>query len=385
MHEALAAEAARLAGALGDLLAGLTGAQDDTFCELSAFLHRMAGDHAGARLDDDHPLPRLHAALALSALEQDLVVLAGLPDEHEGYAGVLRRLHPDGLARPTAGLAAQLLCPSPADRYALRAALVAGPAVRHGLLRLGGEGPLPERTLELPPGLWHELAGIPAPAPEPPPVVAGLDGWLASPPVARAVRAVAGATPCTVLLADDDDDAAHERALALVAAAGRPALAVQPRDDAGALALRALARDAVPVVALPAPEPGHAAEDAPLAGHPGPVVLCARPGAASGLGERPLIALAPEPLTVRARRAMWAHLLPELAGAAGDLAARHLIEPAAAARVAIDVRARAALDGRAPAPGDVAAGVRARAASADGRRRPSAPPVARPRRLGLPA
>src|SRR5215207_7101693 len=94
----LASEAARLAGALGDLLDGLAGPHADALADSSAFLHRMAADHTGARIDDDGDLPlaRLAAALELGALEYDLVLLAGLPEEHEGYAGVLRRLHPDG-------------------------------------------------------------------------------------------------------------------------------------------------------------------------------------------------------------------------------------------------------------------------------------------------
>jgi SpoVK/Ycf46/Vps4 family AAA+-type ATPase len=61
---------------------------------------------------------------------------------------------------------------------------------------------------------------------------------------------------------------------------------------------------------------------------------------------------------------MWASLLPELAGAAGEIAARHPVEPVVAARVAADVRARAWLDGRLPGIDDVAASTRARSAGA---------------------
>src|SRR5437763_12848590 len=96
------AESARMAGALADLLDGL---DDEALAGAPQFLRAMAaGDPS-----PDPALDRLAAALQLSPLERDLVVLAGLPEEHEGYAGILRRLHPEGLPRPTTGLAAQLL------------------------------------------------------------------------------------------------------------------------------------------------------------------------------------------------------------------------------------------------------------------------------------
>mgnify|MGYP000243368256 CR=1 FL=1 len=45
----------------------------------------------------------------LSSPECDLLVLAGLPDEHEGIATTLRSMHPQSEPRPTVGLAALLL------------------------------------------------------------------------------------------------------------------------------------------------------------------------------------------------------------------------------------------------------------------------------------
>ena len=387
---ALSAQAARLAGALADLLETLS---DGALGDACAFLRRMRDDHAGT-VEDAEPFTRLAEALGLSPLERDLVLLAGLPEEHEGYTGVLRRLHPDGEPRATVALAAQLLCPTPASRHDLRATLATGPAVEHGLLSVGGEGPLPDRTLALPDGLWTELAGLTEDAPRG--VSAGLHVWLTEPAVARAAHALAAGERCSIVVVGENAEAAHERALALVAAAGRAALAGEGHDataagrralagegiaaaDATVTGLRALARDAVPVLVLHPREPGQPPALAPLAEHPGAVVFSAAPGAAARHGDRPLLTLRIEPLDVRARRELWLQLLPELAAEAGELASSHLLEPGLAARIATDVRcARAALDGRPPEPADVAAATRGRSSGA----LPAGIVVRRPSRAG---
>jgi hypothetical protein len=362
----LAAEAARLAAGLADLIDGLPAAHAEALGDASTFLRRMAAVHRSALGGPDVPplpLDRLATALGLSVAERDAVVLAGLPEEHEGYAGVLRRLHPAGLPRPTAGLAARLV--GPEDPDAVRAALHGGPAVRSGLLRVAGDGPFPERSLELPPGIWAELAGIevdPEPGAGVPVVTAGLEEWLAGDPAVAAIRALAAGEPVTVVVTAATVASAMARALALAAAAGRRALVAAP-PTADAVAVRALARGAIPVLAAAPSDAGPAAAIPP--GHPGPVVVCARPGdPGGGREERVLLDVRAEPLDPGARRRMWASLLPELAGAAGEIAARHPVEPVVAARVAADVRARAWLDGRLPGIDDVAASTRARSAGA---------------------
>src|SRR4029079_12862029 len=45
---------------------------------------------------DEAPLERLIRLASLSAEDLDLVVLAGMPEDHEGYASVFRALHPRG-------------------------------------------------------------------------------------------------------------------------------------------------------------------------------------------------------------------------------------------------------------------------------------------------
>jgi hypothetical protein len=376
---ALSAEAARMGALLADLLDGLPETQQQALGNSMAFLRQQAALHANAPTafqDEQHPLTRLERAFGLGALERALLVVAGLPDEHEGYAAVLRCLHPSGLPRPTVGLAAQLLCTDESERHELRTTLVSGALVTSGLLRVIDDGPLPERTLQLPGSLWMELAGshivLPYAAADAAPVTAGLEDWLDSAAVSRAVAAIAANERCTVLVVDEDARTAVARGVVLVAAAGRGSsagglpLGEQAPDAAALLALHALTRGDVPVLALSARdggEPGGSPVQI-LPAHPGPLVLCARPGDAVGHAGRTLLVLRTEPIAIDARRRMWARLLPELEEHSGDLAARLALEPMVAARVASDVRARAWLDRRAPVAADVAAAARGRSLGA---------------------
>ncbi len=370
--EALAAEAASMGAALADLVDALGDSHAELLGDAAVFLRRMAATHPPPPPGDvvARPLERLVGALGLGELERSAVVLAGLPEQHEGYASVLRRLSPDGEPRPTTGLAAQLLCEGVDERHALVRALAHGGAVAAGLLRVRGDGPWPERSLELSDGIWAELAG-----PEPASagattvaVAAGLEDWFASEPVARAIRAVAADERVTVLVVSDNASSAAARALALVARAGRAWLDGAPpagdRVATARLELHALARGAVPVVALARCRPGE--DPAPVVSrHPGALVLSGRPGdAIAGGGARTLMMVRAEPLGTVARRRMWAEVLPELADLSGELASRHVVEPAVAAMVATDVRSRAWLDERAPTRADVAASTSARSAGA---------------------
>ena len=56
------------------------------------------GDTAQPHAPDAHPLDRLVAGFQLTPLDVDLVLLAGMAEEHEGVAGALRALHPLGVS-----------------------------------------------------------------------------------------------------------------------------------------------------------------------------------------------------------------------------------------------------------------------------------------------
>jgi ATPase family protein associated with various cellular activities (AAA)/winged helix domain-containing protein len=391
----LAFETAVIAGRLAMFLRRVMPVEESALETGVAFLerayHAAAGDRPaeswpGGPLDrrpagPDHPLDRLAERFALSPFEVDLVLLAGLGEEHEGFADLLRTLHPQGRPFATVGLAAQLLAPGAGERRALRRAVESGPARRAGIFDLDGDGPLFGRSVVLAEALWSALARIDAwparLAPEPPPALApwGLEGWLATPAAQRAARTLASGREATVLVTADDPEIACERAAVLAAAAGVEAIrlrvsagaAGEPVPEIVRLAgLHAIVRGTVPLFCVAAAEGGGPAALPCFDGHPGPVLIAAPAGAAQLRGHRPLVAVPCGRLTPTDLGRMWAAALPELAVEAPLLAARYPLEPAGAREVAADLGLGARLSGRPPDLDDVAAAVRARSAAVVG-------------------
>ncbi len=353
---AVAALATRLAAVLEEV-PGLSG-------DSRAFLERMA---AASPAGECEALRRLADGLLLSPLEVDLLLLAGLPEEHEGYAALLRQLHPQGEPWPTLGLAARLLCRDDEERALLRTAVETGRATGAGALVVDRDGPFFERSLRTGEALWSALHGVDAwpadaRADRTPTARAGLEDWLAAPASARAVAAIAAATTCTVLVSAESENVALDRGVALTDRGVRIPLAPGASAATVRLAcLHALVRGEVPVLRLPPPEDASRLAEPDLSHQPGPVVLCVRTGTIAVVARRPVLAVHAEPLPAPARRRMWSEALPELAAHAPLLAARGVVEPSFAQAAAADVRTIRALDGRLPGPAEVAAAVRARA------------------------
>lgn len=367
----LAHETGRIAQRLADLVASVSD-EEGGLLDTIRFLRLVGGDDEGAAETlVPQPLDWLIAALGLGPTEVDLLVLAGLAEQHEGYAAALRHVHPSGEPYATAGLAARLESAS-ADRSALRELLETGAAVSAGVLVLEPGGPYFERSLRVGDALWSALHGVDAwpdgvreltgDAP-----ADGLEDWLDAPAAVRAARALGARAPVTVLVTADSDDVAAARAAALVSSARlRAARLLLPAPSPPRLlrlvGAHALARNAVPVVAQARAADGAADQPALDPGaHPGPMVICSVPGVAVAHGSRPVLAVPAEKLSAAARRRMWRSALPELLDEAPALAARLDIEPAAAAEAAVDVRTLARLDGRAGTAADVLLGVRTRA------------------------
>ena len=342
-------EAAAMGGRLGRLLAGLSE-QPGPFADSAAFLADMANRTPEPSVEHEPPLERLVRGLGLGALERDLLLLGGLPEEHEGYADVLRTLHPRHVPRPTVALAAQVLRLDQAGRHGLRGLLAEGAAVRHGALRLEDpDVPWPDRSLSLTPGLWDALhgAGRWPLEEEPVPVAAGavgLESWLERPDCQRVVEVLVDHTPMVVLLTAHRLDVAMARAVALAEAAG-VAWTVRRWPDraapdlAAALVLHALVHGVVPVVVMEPSGEGGGTWLPDFPALPVPVVVCARGSTVAAAGRRPVLVLEAPRLRPRERVAMWARLAPELADQAPALAARYAVEAPLAAAAVADARA----------------------------------------------
>ncbi|WP_283559142.1 ATP-binding protein [Paenarthrobacter sp. PH39-S1] len=366
----LTARTARIAREVAAVLE-LHGSAGSGAAEAADFFRSWA-DGTSARQDPvDAPLDALAARFALTPPEVDLLLLAGLPEEHEGIAATFRGLHPQSEPHPTAGLAALILNNTlvAADavdaRPALRRLLASGKAVRHGLLRLTGSGTLFERSLMAADGLWEALHGHDA-WPERLPRVStgtvppGLEGWLVGSGARRAVTALERDTVCSILVAGGNESIAISRCLAVAGAAGRPIVAarVRPGDTTGIalLAVHAALRGAVPLLVLAAVEQPD--QDLLAVGDiPGPVLICSVSTTVRAAGTRPVVALDAAPVGVPDQRAAWAAAMPHLSSQAAGVAARHPLDPALIAELAVDILAQ----GGEPGLADVTALIRARA------------------------
>jgi hypothetical protein len=301
----------------------------------------------------DSPLARVRDALGLSGLEVEFLVLAGMADEHEGVASTLRDIHPRGEPRPTVGLATHLLSwPEGPDVVAL---VYSGQLVHTGVVRVVGDWPLQERSIQLSEGLWPTLRGL---APDGVladhvdlgPAPAGLEHWLQQPAARDALLALQQPERRAVLVLAEDRPAGLARCAALAGAVHRTTLArFCPSDDQVALArlsVEAVARDALPVAVVIDPPDG-SAHSLDVSRVAGPVLVCAAPGLLRLDRPEPVLTVPVGLVSAQDRRRAWAAAAPGLGAtlseAAPDLAARHLVDPVVTAQVGADLQSRSLL------------------------------------------
>ncbi|HVI70095.1 MAG TPA: ATP-binding protein, partial [Pyrinomonadaceae bacterium] len=384
ISERLSLETGILAGRLARFLLTALPSSDNALQSGLGFLQAFFESVAGGRplesfsrnpLDrapkgEEHPLDRLAHSLSLTPEELELLLLAGLSEEHEGLAALLRSLHPHAESRATVGLAAQLLHGDLINRRVFRNTIQSSILVKSSALLLTGEGPLFERSLQLAEGLWSVLHGIdvwPSAVRTPEAAVAtvGLEEWFETTPAKRALLALSSSERCTIIIANENEETAFHRALALVTHAGAdPAGILLPATIDPALehliGIHTLARGVVPVLRwAPVDGPG-ALEPPSFNSFPGTIVACGRYGDACSGNGRPLISVPVERLAPSARQRMWRETVPAMAAEASLLAARYPVEPFMAASIAADLQFVTELEKREPLLADVATSIRAR-------------------------
>lgn len=381
VSERLTLEAGILAARLAHFLATALPADDGAIGGgrrfLEAFFMSSAGDQSlesfsrnpldRAPTGEPHPLDRLINALKLTPAEFELFILAGLSEEHEGLAAVLRSLHPRSEPRATVGLAAQLLHNDPNSRRAFRNTVDSSTLVKSGALRVTGDGPFFERSLQPAEALWSVLHGIEVwPANvhklDAPIATAGLEEWFETTAAKRAIAAIERNEKCAVVVSADNEEVAFHRALALVAHAGAAptGILLPPVTDStleSLIGIHALVRGTVPVLKVTPPD-GPATTNVPTFDEfPNTIVTCGRYSDSSA---RPLLPIAVERLGPSARQRMWQQAVPSMSAHAPLLAARYPVEPFTAATVATDLRLLSELENRDPEIADVAQSIRAR-------------------------
>ncbi len=384
VSERLSLETGILAGRLARFLVTALPSSDNALQSGLGFLQAFFESVAGGRplesfsrnpLDrapdgEEHPLDRLAHSLSLTPEEIELLLLAGLSEEHEGLAALLRSLHPYAESRATVGLAAQLLHGDLTNRRVFRNTIQSSVLLKSRALLLTGDGPLFERSLQLAEGLWSVLHGIdvwPSAVRTPEAAVAtvGLEEWFETTAAKRALLALSRREPCTIIIANENEETAFHRALALVAHAGaNPAGILLPATIEPSLehliAIHALTRGVVPVLRMTAVDGPAAADPPSFNSFPGTIVACGRYGDACSRNGRPLVSVPVERLAPAARKRMWRETVPAMAAEASLLAARYPVEPFMAASIAADLQFVTDLEKREPLLADVATSIRAR-------------------------
>jgi hypothetical protein len=379
----LTREAGILAGRLGQIFSGPL-LNVEAIAQGQEFLHAFYESVSGGQpleswsrnpldrrpVGDPHPLDLLAEHLLLSELEVELLLFGGLCEEHEGFAAIFRTLHPRNEPRASVGLAVRLLGEGQLDRQALRVLFETSPVVKSGALRITGDGPFFERSLELSEALWSAMHGIDVwPAAvyvlNGPIATAGLDDWFETNSARRAVAAIKRRETCTIVVTADNDDTAFERARALVAHSGaRPIGILLPATNEPGLdnliQVHSIARGAVPILKLAVSSEASSPTFPVLKDFPGVLVGSGRSSAACASPGRRLLAVPVERLRPAARKLMWSDALPDLATQAPFLAARYPVEPAVAAAVASDLELVAGLEDRAPTVDDAALSIHVR-------------------------
>jgi hypothetical protein len=319
---------------------------------------------------DDYASPALRRAMrafALTPFECDVLLLALAPELDDRYAAAFAALHrAPTLVRPSVGLVLRLLAAriGAATTAAITALAPEGPLFTNHLAQLLGEGPHATRTIALPASVWQTIAldracgaFVAAPAAERRSALVLADDTIER--VERAREFVAAQPNRSALVVVHGEFGRAALARALIAELGHEVIEVSGDLLREPPAVGELARDARWCGAAIVVTGGEPADLRRLcASTPVPIVAITESERVRDIvaaADRPVMELPIEPLDTLGRRRLWAHVVPELAGAElATVAARFRFGPSRMQATAAMARGYAAARQRMLTMADVA-------------------------------
>lgn len=302
---------------------------------------KLDGGFKQHNFERNSSLSRLQQKLCLSEMEFQLLILAGMAQEHEGFAEIFKSLHPSRQPYPTPALLAQLVCRQDAQRHTMALLLTQSALITLGFIRLSGDSPLLTQSMLIEANDWHAIISGNAQLNLLQPIQfepchAGLNTWLQNKNVIQAKYCLKAPQNSLVVLHSIDLQTSLNRAAVLAKNSQLEVLAVTISAKSDKAALTQLVRhcvisDSVPLLILEADEQNRDFSPTYLKGFNGCILVCARSGLNLTAFSYLTVELNIERLAVPDLLEMWKILLPEFASQANLLAARFPIEPHQAA------------------------------------------------------
>lgn len=285
-------------------------------------------------------LSRLIDGLKLGKIEVQLLVLAGMAQEHEGFADIFRSLHPTRQPYPTAALLSQIVRASESQRSELLQNLATSPLITTGIVCLFDDAPVLTCSVKVSAADWQAIKSAVAQPNLLIPQVRefcsiGLDKWLDSNKIKQARHCLQCNLSSILYLQNPDIDVVLNRAYVLAQREKRALLAVavsaKPEPQAIAqLGLHCLVSGSVPLLVVESNEASVAIELSHLARFCQCIMICTHTEILLKQPQLITLDLPIERLNVSSLVSMWRQLLPEFADQAQQLANRFPLEPSQA-------------------------------------------------------
>lgn len=287
-------------------------------------------------------ISRLQREFDFSDVEIQILILAGMAQEHEAFSDIFGSLHPNHKCFATPALLIQLLCADEEQRHLLSMQLTGSKLFKDGIISLVGDSPILTRSLVIEANDWHAIvSGKPQLNFEllnPVNIChVGIADWLISQQVLQARLCIEENQNSVILLKSSEMISAINRAKLLAQSQNKHLVCVsvnQSMDNQTfkKIALHSVISNQIPLLIFAADERSSEVKAESLNCFSGCVLLCSSANQVIEPMGKFTIELSIDRLSVKNLIEMWQYLLPELHSDSHHLAARFPLDPAIASQ-----------------------------------------------------